>query len=29
MLKHIGHSALEEIVDRKTFVNDNPLVPTF
>ena len=29
MLKHIGHSALEEIVDRKTFVNESPLVPTF
>ena len=29
MLKHIGHSALEEIVDRKTFVHDSPLVPTF
>ena len=29
MLKHIGHSALEEIVDRKTFVNESPLVPKF
>ena len=29
MLKHIGHSALEEIIDRKTFVHDSPLVPTF
>ena len=26
MLKYIGHSALEEIVDRKTFVNDSPPV---
>ena len=29
MLKHTGHSALEETVNRKTFVNDSPLVLTF